>query len=127
MAYPWAGFGTFKFQRDEHPIENTDTDWTRDPSYSESRPLGSSTDSFVALAVGSATRSYEIYITPDRFRTLEALVNTSASHVDWNRPFPDQRNAFLKRLSIQEADVTVLCRDGVTRRRIRAMLELASQ
>jgi hypothetical protein len=128
VAYPWAGFGTFQFSRDEQPIFGSDTGWARpQPSYSQSRPLGSATDSIVTLAMGSAVRSYEVYLTPTRFTALEALVNTRGLHTDWNRPTPDSRQAFLASLIPQDQNVMVVCDDGVTRRRIRAVVELISQ
>lgn len=128
MAYPWAGFGTFLFQRDEQPIFGTDTSWGgRQPSYAQSRPLGSAIDSIVTMAIGSAQRQFECHLSPDRFDVLEALVNTSALFTDWKRPTPDSRNAVLMTLIPTDQYVTFLCSDGVTRRRIRCTATLVSQ
>lgn len=126
MGYPWPGFGTFKFAREEQPIFGTDTLWGRSPSYSRARPLGATVDSVVTMAIGSAVRTFECYLSPDRFDELEALVNTSGSFVDWKRPFPDSRDAFLLQLTIIDPDVRVVCSDGVTRQRVRTKLDLMS-
>lgn len=128
MSYPWPSFSTdFLFQRDEQPIFGTDTGWARAPSYSRSRPLGSATDSIVVLAIGSAIRSFECYLSPDRFDTLEGYINTSASFTDWERPTPDSRDAFLLQITPLDPDVRVVCSDGVTRKRIRTRVDLVSQ
>lgn len=126
MAYPWPGFSSFLFRRDEQPLFQTDTGWNRRPSISRARPLGSATDSLVTLAVGSAVRSFECYLSPSRFAALEALVNTSEAFTDWERPTPNSQSAFLLRVTQMEW-LAVLCDDGVTRKRIRARVELVSQ
>lgn len=126
--YPFPSFGaTFLFDREEGPIYQTDTRWGRDPSYTRSRPLGTATDSIVTIAVGSAVRQFECYLSPDRFAQLEVLMNTADSFTDWDRPTPGSRQAFLGRVSILDGDVAVRCSDGVTRKRIRALVELISQ
>ena len=126
MTYPWAGFGAFVFQREEWPLIGTDNGWNRSPSISRSRPLGSATDDIVALAIGSAERSFECLLTPARFASLEALVNTIGTLVDWSRPTPDSRSAYLAKVS-QMGWVAAICEDGQTRRKIRTRLELVSQ
>jgi len=127
-SYPWAGFGdTWRFHRDEQPIFGTDSLWTRAPSYSQARPLGSAIDSIVTLAIGSAVRSFECHLSPTRFNELEALVNTSNDFTDWKRPTPDSRAAFLLRLTPVDPDVRFVCHDGVTRQRIRTKVDLVSQ
>ena len=126
MAYPWAGFGSFLFQRSEQPLHDTDTGWDRNPSVARSRPLGSATDSIVTLAVGSSVRSFECHLAPTRFATLQALVNTAATFVDWDRPTPGSQSAFLQRIS-RMSTLGVLCEDGATRKRIRTLVELISQ
>ena len=126
MAYPFAGFGPFLFQREEWPIHGTDGGWNRSPSVSRSRPLGSATDDIVALAIGSAERSFECHLTPARFAALEALANTTGTLVDWARPTPDSRSAYLAKVS-QLGSVAAICEDGQTRRKIRVRLEFVSQ
>jgi fructose-1,6-bisphosphatase/inositol monophosphatase family enzyme len=126
MAYPWAGFGAFLFQREEWPLPDTDTGWNRSPSINRSRPLGSATDDIVALAIGSAERSFECHLSPSRYAALEALVNTTNSFTDWSRPIPDSRSAYLAKVT-QLAWVAALCSDGSTERKIRARIELVSQ
>jgi len=126
MSYPFAGFGAFLFQREEWPIHGTDGGWNRSPSINRSRPLGSATDDIVALAIGSAERSFECYLTPARYASLEALVNTTGTFVDWARPTPDSRSSYLAKVT-QAGWVAVLCEDGQTRRKIRTRLEFVSQ
>lgn len=126
MAYPWAGFGSFLFARTEQPIFGTDMGWQRLPSIDRSRPLGSATDSIVTTAAGSATRSFECFLSPARLAALTALVNTSATFTDWERPTPDNRAAFLRALLTIER-LAVVCDDGVTRQRFRVRIELISQ
>ena len=126
MAYPFAGFGSMLFPREEMPIFGTDMGWNRSPSLSRARPLGSATDSIVTLAIGSAVRTFELYLYPARFAQLQALVNTSAAFVDWERPTPDNRQAFLSKVE-QVAWVASLCSDGTTEKKIRTRVELISQ
>ncbi len=128
MPFPWSSFGAFKFQRREQVLHDTDSGWSRTPAISQQRPLGSAIDSIVTLAVGSAVRTFECYLTPARFITLEALVNTSALFTDWDRPTPDSRQAFLRRVSqVRRTDVLVRSSNGVTPNSIRARVELVSQ
>lgn len=128
MAYPWPGFGTFVFTREERPIHGSDTGWQRDhPNYDVAMPLGSSRDSVVLIAVGSARRSFECYLSPTRYTALEALLTTSAVFTDWSQPTPDSRQAVLMALSAIDQYVTMRCSDGVTRRRVQASLELLTQ
>lgn len=126
MSYPFASFGTFLFTPDERSIEETDTHWGLSPARDTSRPLGSATDSIVTTAIGSSRRNYQAYLSPSRFASLQALMDTVADFTDWERPTPDHRNALL--LSVSEVErVDVICSDGVTRRRIRAQISLVSQ
>lgn len=126
MPYPWAGFGSFLFTREEQPLFGSDVGWQRLPSIDRSRPLGSATDSIVTLAVGSTTRAFECYLSPSRLSTLSGLVNTSATFTDWERPTPDSRSAFLRSLMPLQK-LAVVCDDGVTRQRLRVRVELVSQ
>jgi fructose-1,6-bisphosphatase/inositol monophosphatase family enzyme len=126
MGYPWAGFSSFLFTRDEIPIFGTDMGWQRLPSIDRARPLGSATDSIVTTAAGSATRAFELYLDPTRLAALEALVNTTGTFTDWERPTPDTRSAFLRALLNLER-LAVKCHDGVTRQRFRVRVELISQ
>lgn len=125
--FPWPSIGAFLFTREEQPIFGSDSGWSRSPSYENSRPLGSATDSIVTLAIGSAVRQFECYLSPARFGALEALQNTSDTFTDWERPTPDSRGAFLRRVSVLERDIAVTCSDGTTRRRWRTLVELVSQ
>ncbi len=130
MSYPFAGFGTVLFTREEMPLPGTDVGWVRSPTYSRVRPLGSARDSILTLAIGSAERSWELYLAPARLAALEALLNSTATLVDWDRPVPDQRSAFLTGVEPQEF-VAVACRDDGsspgTARRIRTKLTWVSQ
>ena len=126
MSFPWSGFASFLFTREEIPIFGTDMGWQRLPSIDRTRPLGSATDSIVTTAAGSATRSFEIYLSPTRLAALEALVNTTATFTDWERPTPDSRSAFLRALLNLER-LAVKCNDGTTRQRFRVRVELISQ
>lgn len=128
MPYPWPSFGTFYFGRRERAIHTTDSGWGRNISVSQQRPLGTAIDSVVALAVGSAVRTFECYLTPTRFAVLEALVNTTALFTDWDRPTPDSRSAYLRRLSpVNRSGVLVCNDDGETPNSVRARVELVSQ
>ncbi|KKN05740.1 hypothetical protein LCGC14_1084330 [marine sediment metagenome] len=124
--FPWPGFSSILFTRDEIPIFGTDMGWQRLPSIDRTRALGSATDSIVTTAAGSATRSFEIYLSPTRLAALEALVNTTGTFTDWERPTPDSRSAFLRALLNLER-LTVKCNDGTTRQRFRVRVELISQ
>lgn len=96
MAYPWPSFGTFQFNASEKPpIEGGDTGWLVSITAARGRALGALTDSITVMAVGSQTRTLELYLAPDRLAALQALVGTTAEFCDWTRPTPDSRQAFL--------------------------------
>ena len=127
MSYPFSGFGTFLFDREEQPVFGSDLGWNRpSPSVERSRPLGSSTDSIVTLAIGSAERSFEMYLSPQRVRDLEARVTTTGLLTDWERPDPDSRQAFLVSVVRQQL-LNISCWDGVTRARWRVSVRFVSQ
>lgn len=126
MAYPFAGFGAFLFQNDERPLEDSDSFWTLNPSLSRSRALGSTKDRIVTTSIGSAERDWEAHFEPSRFATLTGMINTQGTFTDWTRPTPDSRTAFLANVT-QVRSVAFLCTDGVTRRKIRAKIQLISQ
>lgn len=113
--YPYPSFGGFQFKRDEHFY--TDTNWVKTPSYQRQRPLGSATDVALALAIGSAERSFELYLTPTRFAQIEAMLNTRATLTDWGRPVPDSREAFLIEITPSQ-DVYSYKPTGITGRKI---------
>lgn len=123
MAYPFAGFGSLLFQDDERPLEDTDTYWLNEPSVARSRSLGSAKDNKRTLAIGSATRSFEILMTPTRFAAAKALINTADTFTDWERPTPDSRTASVLNVRFVR-NVAVLCSDSVVRRKIRCRWEL---
>jgi hypothetical protein len=83
------------FRREEQAIWETDSGWALSPNYSRQRPLGTGTDVVTTLSIGSAERSFEVMLAPDRFRALQSLINTKATFTDWRRPIPDSRMAFL--------------------------------
>lgn len=127
MAYPFPGFGTFMFQRSEWPLFGTDTGWNRELSVAQARPLGSSRDSVVTLAAGSQVRSFECLLTPTRYAELLALLNTTATFVDWERPVPNSQSAFLKTVTQSEWLRSANPDDTGTRKRIRTRVELVGQ
>lgn len=106
-------------------MEETDTRWRRDPTYADSRPLGSATDHSVMLAAGSATRSFEQYFEPDRLSSLEALVGSTGEFVDWDEP-PDRRDAQLRKVTILET-VGSYGAQNAAKRKHRVRVELRSQ
>jgi hypothetical protein len=124
MAYPFPGYGAIVFTREEMAVR--DSGWSRRPSYAQSRPLGTATDNLVLMAIGSATRTVELHLSPSRFTALEALVGVPGLFVDWDRPAPVGQSALL--LSLEQGEwVAVACSDGSTQRRIRSTLNLVSQ
>jgi len=127
MPYPWPSFGSFLFEEGEAPIFGTDIGWGRSLKLSQESPLGSATDSIVALAVGSAMREFECLLPPSRFTQLEALLNTAALFTDWERPAPDSRSAYLRAVEPINRTVVVNCPDGSTLRRVRTRVSLVSQ
>lgn len=132
MPFPWPSFGGFRFLGvNERPIFRTDRGWNISITTSRQRPLGTATDSIVTLAIGSASRSFELYLTPARFATLQALVNTTALFTDWDRPDPDSRQAFLASvMQLDRTPVKVCDSNGNPTRfpnRVRARVELISQ
>lgn len=113
--YPYPSFGGFQFHKDESWY--SDTNWVKIPSYQRSRPLGSATDVAIALSIGSAERSFELYLTPTRFSQLEGMVNTTAQFTDRGRPIPDSRQAFLTEVTPNQ-DVYSYQPTGIVGRKI---------
>jgi hypothetical protein len=126
MSFPFAGFSSYLFANDERPVRDSDTDWNVAPTVNRSRSLGTATDRIQAMAIGSAERSFELFLEPARFATLKALINTTATFTDWTRPTPDSRSAYLQNVR-SGGNIAVLCSDGATRRKIRALVTLISQ
>ena len=116
MSYPWAGFGPLLFEGDEGPVFGSDTGWNRVPSLDRARPLGSTRDSVVTLALGSFERSFEVYLTPTRATFLESLLATAATFTDWDRPDPDSRSALLSAFSRMELVKASCAKDGTLSR-----------
>lgn len=100
--YPWPSFGGFLFIKEEHAVWGTDAGWTRVANFQRSSPLGADSDVLTALNISSYDRSFEIYLTPERFDDLEALMNSTAEFTDWSRPIPDSRTAVLVEVSAIE-------------------------
>ena len=127
MPYPWPSFGGFYFQANERPVWGSDSGWNRTPSISQQRPLGSSIDSIVTLAIGSAVRVFECYMTPARFATFQALLNTTALFTDWDRPVPTSYSAYLA--AVEQVDRTIqrTCDAGTEPKTVRVRVGLVSQ
>lgn len=123
--YPWPSFGGFLFYREETPIFQTDQGWVNSPSYSRQRPLGSGSDVISALAIGSAERTFEVYLTPQRFNGLLMLLNSKGLFTDWDKPVPGSRMAFLSEIvPIEEA--FGIQPTGLTQRKRRVRLTFVS-
>lgn len=99
MAYPFPSFSSFQFRKEEQPVWESDAGWVLAPTYSRTRPFGSNADVITTLAIGSAERSFELYLSVDRFEELQGLLNTSGEFTDWARPFPDSRLVFLTEMT----------------------------
>lgn len=128
MAYPWASFGSFLFKQSESPLMGTDKGWVLKPTLARSRPLGSSKDDIVTLAIGSMERDYECLMEVDRFNALRALINTTSVFTDFDRPLPGQQNAFL--INVEPLDRSLFsraCDTNGSHQRIRCKVSLVSQ
>lgn len=126
MAYPFPSFGTFLFQRDETALDGLGGWWQYRTNEARSAVAGALTDNIVLIAVGSATREFQCYLSPTRLNELRALLYSTGQFTDWNRPLPDSRSARLDEV-IYNGSVPVLCSDGVTRRRALTTVRLSSQ
>lgn len=102
MGYPFPSLGGFNFYRYETAIYGSDTNWAKSPSYNSQRPLGSATNVSIALAIGSSERSFDVYLTQERFNALESLINTRVTFTDWKRPTPDSRVVFVTQVTPAE-------------------------
>lgn len=126
MSFPWPSFGTFVFKRDETELWGSDQGWALSPSYAQMRPIGSTKDHIVATAIGSASRSFECYLEPSRFLSLQAKINTVDDFTDWERPTPDSRQAML--MEVVPVEKTFhRDRTGLTKPVIRTRVTLLSQ
>lgn len=124
--YPFPSFGTFIFKKSETVLWGSDQGWVLAPSYVQVRPVGSTVDHIAATAIGSATRTFEVNLEPSRFNELQNLLNTTADFTDWDRPFPNNRSAFLTEVSPQEKTFHE-DRAGLTKPTIRVKVSLVSQ
>lgn len=119
-----ARFGSFTFAFGEEPIWPTHPLWRRRPTYSRKRPLGSGVDVVRTMALGSYETGFEVMLTPDRFNTLLAFLNTVATFIDWDSPVGNSRSALMTVCEpVEMIDNTVVTADMVNRYR----LEFVSQ
>lgn len=125
MSYPWPSLGGFQFYREETPIWGTDAGWVSTPSYNRQRPLGSGNDIINALSIGSAERTFEVYLTPQRFNSLQILLNSKALFTDWDKPVPGSRMAFLSEVTPLENAIGYYP-DGIHKRKRRTRITLIS-
>lgn len=124
--YPWPSFGSFQFKPKETALFGSDQGWGLSPSFVQQRPVGATKDHIAATSIGSASRSFEIYLEPARFAILESLLNTVDTFTDWERPTPDSREAFLSEVSPQEK-IFHMSNDGLIKPVIRVRVSLLSQ
>lgn len=118
-----ASLGGFTFATDEQPPPEADTGWVTTLKLDRVSPLGSAKDSIVTLAVGSATRAFEVWLTLARYATLAGLVNTVVSFTDWEA-VPNTRNAFVA--GVNPVDYSGPW-SGETGNMVRVRVELVSQ
>lgn len=124
MAYPFPSFGDFLFLTEETPSWNNDTGWQPVSSVATTAVLGGTTASPIMLGV-VFERSFEIILTPDRLRELQAMIGLRADFCDWDQPVPNARPAFLNDVAHQEEVLASKLRgDPLTRRRHRVRVEL---
>lgn len=126
MPYPWPSLGAFRFTREETPIYGTDIGWQATPSYSRQRPLGSTVDVITTLSIGSYERSFEVFLSQERFDAFFTLLNSSALFTDWKRPVPDSRQAFLSEVSRVEQAGYGRKPNGLYKPKIRTRVVLVS-
>ncbi len=93
------------------------------PKVDRTTNLGSARDSIVTLGIGSALRSFELYMTAARYGVLAALQNTVANFTDWDA-VPDVRSAFLAHVApVQWANAW----SGTAAHQVRVRVELVDQ
>lgn len=95
MPFPWPSFGSYLFRKTEQPVWGTDVGWVNSPTTSRNRPVGSTSDVITAISIGSAERTFELWMSVTRYENLRGLMNTRALFTDWLRPIPNSRNAYL--------------------------------
>lgn len=98
---PWAGFSTMLWQRNEMPLQNTDTLWTPTAIIDDAHPLGAAKDDIQLLGF-TFKRQFEAYWEPSRHALLVALIGTIGLYVDWQRPVPDSRQAYFESITTLE-------------------------
>lgn len=125
--FPWPSFGSFQFKKTETAHWETDSGWALAPTYSQTRPIGSNKDHIIAVAIGSATRSFEVNLEQDRFNILQGMLNTVAEFTDWTRPIPSSRQAFLTEVVPVEQLVHLAPEGGSFNRELRVRISLVSQ
>lgn len=130
MAYPFAGFGNFTFLHTEKPIWDTDPSWQNQLSYGRTLPLGANRPSILGLG-SQAERTFEVYMSPGRVALLSGLLGTVGTFVDWDRPVPTQRSAYLSAVNTSTNIATVDNKPGdptdTTQRRQRVRITLIAQ
>src|ERR1700693_1331300 len=102
MPFPFASFGTLQFETTEMPLFGSDTLWVPNPKIDRATPLGAAIDDIQPLGPGSDERQWEAYFTPSRYNDIVLLVGTTALLVDFQRPVPNARMAYLEKFTIAE-------------------------
>lgn len=78
-----ATLGALTILGTEGPEAGSDTGWNREISFSNNRNLGSQRDSVLQMALGSHTRSFNVFLTRARFLAFQALQGASVTFTDW--------------------------------------------
>ena len=133
-TYPWAGYdGLGNFKRAEMPLFGTDKGWNYSPQIDYGKVLGAAREDVAVLGLGSARRSWEMHMEPDRFATLQALIGTFGTLTDWTRPTPDSRAVVLAQVEQVDPEVgqggcdTSVSTPAHASRKIRVRVDWVSQ
>jgi hypothetical protein len=130
MPYPFASFASFTFLHTERPIWDTDPGWQNTLSISRNLPLGAQRPTILNLG-SQAERSFDVWMSPARLAALSGLLGTTGTFVDWDRPLPGRRQAYLSGVSTTTNIATMDNRPGdptdTTQRRQRVRITLVAQ
>src|SRR4051812_33559559 len=88
-----AILGLLTILASEGPEQASDSGWNREITFAVTRALGAQTDTALQMALGSHTRSFNLFLSRARFLAFKALQGKLVTFTDWEG---DSRTVLVK-------------------------------
>lgn len=108
-----ARFGTFTFTREESAVWPTDSGWRSEVETIDLLPPNGA-PLMLGAQVQRQTRTFAVLLPRDRLVDLQALIGTTDTFVDWSRPVPETRTAYLAGIQQDDNVQAGLCEEKLT-------------